>query len=715
MFTLVLTTHNNVRFTALAIASFRRMYPEAPIVVVDNASSDETRTYVRRLEKLKQNVRFIDNPGPVNLARSWNLGVEAATTDHVIVSNNDVVFAGRFYEQIRESLTHSEVGVVLPIDQHNLHYRISVGDVPTAEADQFMSMARASDERTTDAATKLMRMLDLTHARLKATASQPPAVQLDPCYKRGGFCFALSKEKWGKAGRFNDHRYDYWGEDWEFFARIQRNWKILVDPDWLVWHFGSITNSSIPQGERFDRLMRAMFTLIEDVDQQPETVSIVMPVFNRREEVRDAIRSVVDQTFKNWRLYIVVDGNDPGHHEVGKIAEEFGDRRIGCWWSTKTGPSGTRNFGIERTRGKYVALLDCDDAWRPWHLAQHVSRHESEVGVAMTYSNPDFAWRWWDSNRWIELQAPLPHFSYFREFDLAKLQEENFIMTSSTVWWGDTLRRLKFDETLRLEEDWELFRRAAKCGRITNLQTTTLRIHQQPGTNNLCEEAGWISPPEKPRIDPLVEGKKWSMASIVTCIIPTHNRLTSLDAAIQSCRGFPVIVVDDGSKDERAVAQIANRYGAKLVRQERSGPSRARNVAVRMANTPWVRFLDDDDILTSGWWVALERHAYDPVDLIIWQAACLNDSGLAIQHDPVRTSMLAYRVSSFLAIGGFDEAVDFAEDIDLLSRAALSGHRRIDVSEVGVVRAGSIGNRPRTLSQIHPTAHNRPMLGTRRA
>ena len=85
----------------------------------------------------------------------------------------------------------------------------------------------------------------------------------------------------------------------------------------------------------------------------------------------------------------------------------------------------------------------------------------------------------------------------------------------------------------------------------------------------------------------------------VAVVIPTYNRVRLLERALRSVLdqarvADEIIVVDDGSTDGTAEA-VAD-LPVRLVRQANAGAAAARNRGVREASSPWVAFLDSDDL-----------------------------------------------------------------------------------------------------------------------
>ncbi len=107
--------------------------------------------------------------------------------------------------------------------------------------------------------------------------------------------------------------------------------------------------------------------------------SVVIPVYNRAEMLRDALRSVFAQEFKDYEVIVVDDGSTEDLHPV--IAE-FGDRII-LIRQANSGPGVARNTGVEHARGEYIAFLDSDDIWFPWTLSCYANAIENTGLPAM--------------------------------------------------------------------------------------------------------------------------------------------------------------------------------------------------------------------------------------------------------------------------------------------------------------------------------------------
>lgn len=124
------------------------------------------------------------------------------------------------------------------------------------------------------------------------------------------------------------------------------------------------------------------------MDTEP-LVSIVTPCYNAGLYIAETISSVVAQEYKNWEMIIVDDCSTDNSANIVKLYEAK-DPRIHyiCLDSNTGSPAIPRNVGIEHARGKYIALLDADDLWKPSKLKTQVNYMEAN-SCQITFTNGD--------------------------------------------------------------------------------------------------------------------------------------------------------------------------------------------------------------------------------------------------------------------------------------------------------------------------------------
>lgn len=89
-------------------------------------------------------------------------------------------------------------------------------------------------------------------------------------------------------------------------------------------------------------------------------ISVIVPVYNAEEYLKNCIMSVVRQTYGNWELILVDDGSSDGSLSIADLAAEK-DERIRVIHQKNAGPGAARNRGIKEASGDYVVFLDSDD------------------------------------------------------------------------------------------------------------------------------------------------------------------------------------------------------------------------------------------------------------------------------------------------------------------------------------------------------------------
>ncbi len=96
-------------------------------------------------------------------------------------------------------------------------------------------------------------------------------------------------------------------------------------------------------------------------------ISVVIPVYNRPDALRRTLDSVVKQTYFNLEMFVVDDGSDL---DIYRIIDELKDNRIFYHKLEHKNANVARNYGIEKSKGRYIAMLDADDLWLENHIEE---------------------------------------------------------------------------------------------------------------------------------------------------------------------------------------------------------------------------------------------------------------------------------------------------------------------------------------------------------
>lgn len=120
------------------------------------------------------------------------------------------------------------------------------------------------------------------------------------------------------------------------------------------------------------------------------TVSVIIPTFNRANFLERAVRSVLSQMYRDFEIIIV---DDASTDNIQEMLYEYFKQEIDAGVlryvknENNIERSRSRNKGMDLARGEYIALLDDDDVWLPYHLEQAVIFLENNNNVGCVFSN----------------------------------------------------------------------------------------------------------------------------------------------------------------------------------------------------------------------------------------------------------------------------------------------------------------------------------------
>jgi glycosyltransferase involved in cell wall biosynthesis len=115
-------------------------------------------------------------------------------------------------------------------------------------------------------------------------------------------------------------------------------------------------------------------------------VSIIVPIYNGEEFLKETIETVINQTYNGWELLLIDDGSTDNSK---KICLDFvnKDNRIKYFYKTNGGQASARNLGINKSQGEWIALLDADDLWHETKIEKQVSVVLNNPEVAICFTN----------------------------------------------------------------------------------------------------------------------------------------------------------------------------------------------------------------------------------------------------------------------------------------------------------------------------------------
>lgn len=181
-------------------------------------------------------------------------------------------------------------------------------------------------------------------------------------------------------------------------------------------------------------------------------VSVIIPCYNAEKYVEQAVRSIMNQTYKNLEILITDDCSTDSSFEIlQKLAEE--DARIKLFKNEQNQKIvRTLNALVERANGKYIARMDADDISLPKRIEKQVCFMEAHPDIAICGTN---AWHIDDNNR-IFARSHLPcknsDIQIFKFF-------LNPFYHPTVLCRKELLKNHRYDEKFLYAEDYELWLR----------------------------------------------------------------------------------------------------------------------------------------------------------------------------------------------------------------------------------------------------------------
>lgn len=197
-------------------------------------------------------------------------------------------------------------------------------------------------------------------------------------------------------------------------------------------------------------------------------VSVIIPTYNSRDYVQEAVDTILKQTYSNIEIIVVDSSTD----DTKQVLERYGER-VRYFYQEPKGVSAARNFGLSQARGSLVAFQDADDRWLSGRIETQLLALKRFPDAALVFS--DYAM--FDHSGVILPSACWPHFKLWLDeyrdaggdFAYGRLYWElmlgNCIGTCTVLAVKDVLERFGgFDETFKTCEDLDLWLRVStKC------------------------------------------------------------------------------------------------------------------------------------------------------------------------------------------------------------------------------------------------------------
>lgn len=444
----VIPCHNYGQYLAECLDSvLAQTYPPDEIVVVDDASTDDSAAVAARYaERGVRLIRFEANQG---VAAARNAGVEATVSPYIVCLDADDLLDPRYVAACRAELmadrglglTWTGLSVLRPGQP-------PTGNVWTGPFDwAWQASVKVGDPPHTTIPTGAMFRRAM-YARAGGYQQVHAPGEDAEFYTRGlSVGFTAKKATELPFFRYRDHGGG---------AHVKKVYKPI--DTWHPWMRDHAYPLGAPSAEAPD--VRSY--------SEPK-VSVVIPVGpGHAQYLPEALESLVGQTMREWEVVIASDGD---HDANLLVTERFPFARFYLTDAYgRKGPGAARNVGLRNARAPLVLFLDADDRLAPRALARMCAAY-ADAGGRYIYGD------------WQFLGETVPHAAApYDPRGVLDFRDPGGKHAVTVLMATDDARRLQFDETLPVLEDWDFFIRAALAGvHGQHLAALTLFVRPGPG------------------------------------------------------------------------------------------------------------------------------------------------------------------------------------------------------------------------------------------
>ena len=175
-----------------------------------------------------------------------------------------------------------------------------------------------------------------------------------------------------------------------------------------------------------------------------KTVDIILPNYNKAKYLEECINSILNQSHKAWKLYIIDDNSQDNSLRILKNFEKYENINIHKL-RKNMGPSFCRNLGIRISSSEYIAFMDSDDYWKKNKLEEQIN--------FMTQKNYVFTFTDYTPFSQNDVSKKFMKPTKIAEtFDLNEFTLNSSINTTTMIICRNILDNLKFKKIRKLED-----------------------------------------------------------------------------------------------------------------------------------------------------------------------------------------------------------------------------------------------------------------------
>ena len=265
-------------------------------------------------------------------------------------------------------------------------------------------------------------------------------------------------------------------EDYHMYLQAaEKGLKFYQLKEPLVMHRLHKEQVSAIKGKEMEAIHRKIVESSKKAINGPDNspiVTVIIPTYNRPEMLKDALMSVLSQTYNNFEIIVV---NDAGK-DIAEVIDSLNSegKIIYLQHKENRGLPAARNTGLKTAKGRYIAYLDDDDIYYPDHLETLVSFLKTEQDYKVAYTDSNYVFQEWITDRYVTLSKKV---LYSQDFDRQRLLVSNYMPVLNVMHRKDLVDKAGlFDEKLGAHEDWDMWLRFSQQCDFYHIKKITAEV-----------------------------------------------------------------------------------------------------------------------------------------------------------------------------------------------------------------------------------------------
>ena len=377
----IVSTYNSEKFIRGCLQDLveQTLYKQGQleIIVIDSGSQENEQSVVREFQAKYPNIVYDRTSDRETLYAAWNRGIKMSRGVYITNANTDDRHRPDALEFMAKYLDEN-------------------AEVSLVYADQLIT-STANDTFAKTQAEKRWNWPAFDYSELERRCIIGPqpmwrkSLHEKYGYFRAEFTAAGDYEFWLRIGKSENivHLPEILGLYCENPQGLEHSSPISQQETRQIWDEYGITRRGVKPATTLPVSISPSQLNAMPYRTSAETlVSVIIPCYNHATLLREAVESVVSQTYPNWECIIVNDGSTDDTSNLGKyLIKLYPQKSLRLIDKPNTGPADSRNLGVQQSSGKFILFLDADDKLHPKFLEECVEILLAKPKVGFVYTD----------------------------------------------------------------------------------------------------------------------------------------------------------------------------------------------------------------------------------------------------------------------------------------------------------------------------------------